>query len=268
MSSGPISKMNVQPTSPVTYSLPIGDAEVPINPLLGQRIRLSFEGQISCVECQRKIKKTFGQGYCFPCFRRLAAADTCIIRPERCHFAAGTCREPEWGLANCMIPTSVYLANSSTLKVGITRGLDPRTRWIDQGASQGLLIRVAKDRLESGHIEVALKEFLADKTNWRTMLKGVPDPMDLVAERDRILALYAETHPDQPLAGSVPAEANLVQLEYPVLEYPAKVRSHNLEKEPILEGSLMGIKGQYLILDTAVINMRKYSGYHLSLHGS
>ena len=268
MSSGPISKMHVQHTSPVTYSLPMGELEVPINPLLGQRIKLSFEGQISCVECGRKIKETFGQGYCYPCFTRLAAADTCIIKPELCHYAAGTCREPEWGLANCMIPTSVYLANSSTLKVGITRGLDPRTRWIDQGASQGLLIRVAKDRLESGQIEVALKEFLADKTNWRTMLKGIPDPMDLAAERDRVLALYAERHPEQPLPGSDPGQAEQLQIEYPVLEYPDKIRSHNLEKEPVLEGSLMGIKGQYLILDTAVINMRKYSGFHLSLQGA
>jgi hypothetical protein len=34
---------------------------------------------------------------------------------------------------------------------------------------------------------------------------------------------------------------------------------------PNIEGTLMGIKGQYLIFDTGVINIRKYAGYHLAL---
>ncbi len=265
MTQGPIAKMRVQPSSPVEYSLPMGEELLPMNPLLGKRLRLSFEGQIQCVECARKIKKTFGQGYCYPCFTSLAAADSCIIKPEQCHYAAGTCREPAWGEANCLIPTSVYLANSSALKVGITRGLDPRTRWIDQGASQGLLIRIAKDRLESGRVEVALKEFLSDKTNWRTMLKGSPVPLGLQAGRDRVLDLYAQAHPQDPLPGTQPEAAEVLQIDYPVLQYPEKIRSHNLEKEPTLEGTLTGIKGQYLIFDTGVINMRKYSGFLLTL---
>jgi hypothetical protein len=52
-------------------------------------------------------------------------------------------------------------------------------------------------------------------------------------------------------------------VRYPVLAYPDKVRSHNLEKEPLLEGTLLGIKGQYLIFDQAVINIRKYTGYRV-----
>jgi hypothetical protein len=45
-----------------------------------------------------------------------------------------------------------------------------------------------------------------------------------------------------------------------------KIKSINLEKEPNFEGQLLGIKGQYLMLDgDRVINMRKYSGYNLSL---
>jgi len=265
---GQISKMRVQPSSPVTYELPMGDAGLAINPLLGQQLRIEFLGEITCIECGRKIKKTFNQGYCYPCMTRLAAADQCMIKPELCHYAEGTCREPEWGEAHCLIPTSVYLANSSALKVGITRGLDPRTRWIDQGASQGLLIRIAKDRLESGRIEVALKEFLADKTNWRAMLKGSPEPVDLIAERDRVLERYQELHPEAPLPGTHATDAEVLQFEYPVLEYPTTIRSHNLDKTPLLEGTLLGVKGQYLLLDSAVINMRKYTGYHLSLESA
>jgi hypothetical protein len=251
--------------SPVLYYLKVGEEELPMNEKLGKTLRIEFAGEISCIACGRGIKKSFSQGYCYPCFRNLPETDGCIVRPETCHFAAGTCRDPAWGETHCMQPHTVYLANSSAIKVGITRGLDPVSRWIDQGASKGLAIRRAKDRLESGRIEVALKEFVADKTNWRAMLKGDPDPIDLALKRDELLALYAERYPQTPLRGEPLPEAESVQIQYPVSEYPEKVKSHNLDKEAVLEGTLMGIKGQYLILDTAVINMRKYGGYHLQV---
>ncbi len=251
--------------SPVQYKLPVGEEEIPMNEKLGKTLRLEFFSEISCVACGRGIKKSYSQGYCYPCFRDLPETDGCIIRPETCHFAAGTCRDAAWGEAHCLQPHTVYLANSSALKVGITRGLEPVSRWIDQGATQGLAIRIAKDRLESGRVEVALKEFVADRTNWRAMLKGDPEPVDLAARRDELLAKFAERYPDNPLAGKAIPEASSLKIEYPVSEYPEKIRSHNLDKEAVLEGTLMGIKGQYLLLDTAVINMRKYGGYHLQI---
>ena len=55
------------------------------------------------------------------------------------------------------------------------------------------------------------------------------------------------------------------KLVYPVEQYPEKVKSHNLDKTPVIRGKLQGIKGQYLILDTGVINIRKYSGYELRI---
>ncbi|MCP4468415.1 MAG: DUF2797 domain-containing protein, partial [Halieaceae bacterium] len=55
------------------------------------------------------------------------------------------------------------------------------------------------------------------------------------------------------------------RIQYPVIEYPVKVSSFNLDKAPVAEGTLMGIKGQYLIFDAGVINMRKYAGYHITL---
>jgi hypothetical protein len=263
--TGPIRKMSTALASPVLYTLNVGEDELPMNDQLGKTLRIEFVGKITCMACGRSIKKSFSQGYCYPCFRDLPETDGCIVRPETCHFAAGTCRDPAWGEANCMQLHTVYLANSSALKVGITRGTHPVSRWIDQGAFEGLAIRLAKNRLESGQIEVGLKEFVSDRTNWRTMLKGEPEALDLAARRDELLARYNELHPDTPLAGEAIPDAKAIQIQYPVSEYPEKIKSHNLEKEAVLEGTLMGIKGQYLILDTAVINMRKYGGYHLQV---
>jgi hypothetical protein len=250
---------------PVRYSLPVGTELLPVNERIGQTVRLRFEGQIRCVHCARVIPRSFQQGYCYPCFTSLARCDSCIIHPERCHYLAGTCREPAWGEAHCLVPHSIYLANSSGLKVGITRGLDPTTRWIDQGAAEALVIRRVPDRLRAGHVEVALKRFVSDRTNWRAMLKGPPEALDLFAERDRLLSQHRETEPDSELAGEPADDAATLAIEYPVLEYPQKVVSHNLDREPQLEGTLLGVKGQYLIFDSAVINVRKYGGYCVSI---
>ena len=249
----------------MSYALPVGTDSLPLNARLGDTLRLEFDGSISCIHCGRAIKKTFNQGYCYPCFRRLAQCDSCMVKPERCHYHEGTCREPDWGQEHCLIDHTVYLAVSSGLKVGITRGLDPTSRWIDQGATQALAIRTVSSRLHSGRVEVALKEHVADRTDWRQMLKGYPEPVDLEAQRDRLLSLHAAAHADDPLPGEPASGADPVTFAYPVLEYPSRVRSHDFGKQPVLEGTLLGIKGQYLIFDTAVANVRKYAGYHMSV---
>ena len=92
------------------------------NELLGSTIKLNYLGRIECIYCGRKTKKSFSQGYCYPCMIKLARCDSCIVSPEKCHYDEGTCREPEWGEQHCMRPHYVYLANSSGVKVGITRG--------------------------------------------------------------------------------------------------------------------------------------------------
>ncbi len=220
--TGSIRKMRSTLASPVSYELPVGDEAVPMNERLGQTLRLEFQGAISCVACGRSIKKSFSQGYCYPCFRDLPETDGCIVKPETCHFAKGTCRDASWGETHCMRPHTVYLANSSGLKVGITRGLDPTSRWIDQGASAGLAIRQVATRLESGLVEIALKEFVSDKTDWRRMLRGAPDPLDLPAQRDLLLGRFEEEHPGESLLGIPFPEAQPLAIEYPVLEYPEK----------------------------------------------
>ena len=259
--------------APVDYSLPIGEERVPLNGLLGKTIRLEAMGPIHCVHCGRKTKKSFNQGYCYPCFTKLAQCDSCIMSPEKCHYDQGTCREPAWGEQFCMTDHIVYLANSSGLKVGITRASQVPTRWVDQGASQALPILRVATRQQSGLVEDLLRQQVADKPNWRALLKGDPEPLDLCAERDRLLdnaeAGIAELQARFGLqALQLLPQAEALEIRYPVEQYVAKPQSANLDKEPVLEGTLLGIKGQYLLLDTAVINIRKYTAYQLAFSAS
>lgn len=266
--SGNLSKMRVAATSPVSYQLPLGEQLLDINSLIGSQLRLSYTGAINCVHCNRLSKKSFNQGFCYPCFRKLAACDSCIVSPEKCHFAAGTCREPEWAEQNCFTDHFVYLANSSGVKVGITRGTQLPTRWIDQGASAGLpIFRVANRRL-AGLLEAELRAHVSDRTQWQAMLKGAPAPVDLVAAREQLFR-YAEEAIDALMADAGPADIVVLDdvsteyFEFPVAHYPEKVKSFNLDKTAEISGILQGIKGQYLIFDSGVINVRKFGGYNV-----
>ncbi|MNS80843.1 hypothetical protein D3C72_1145400 [compost metagenome] len=202
---------------------------------------------------------------------KLAQCDVCIMSPERCHFEAGTCREPEWGQKFCMTDHVVYLANSSGVKVGITRATQLPTRWLDQGASQALPIMRVSTRQQSGFVEDLLRSQVADKTNWRALLKGDAAAVNLAEVRDQLFDSCAEglqglqerfgLQAIQTVTGVEPLE-----IRYPVEQYPAKIVSFNLDKNPIAEGTLMGVKGQYLIFDTGVINIRKYTAYQLAVH--
>lgn len=270
--TGRLGKMPVKASDPVTYTLRVGDHELALNDLLGQELDIEFTGEIRCIHCDRKTSKSFNQGYCFPCFRRLAACDSCIMSPEKCHYHLGTCREPEWGETHCMTGHVVYLANSSGLKVGITRASQVPTRWIDQGAVAAVPILRVATRYLAGLVEVACKQYVADRTNWRTMLKGEVPETDLLRERDHLLEridedlqkLAEEYGPD----AIKPSDEAVLTLDYPVQHWPTTVRSHNLDKQQRAAGVLQGVKGQYLILDTGVINIRKYTAYEVRVRAS
>jgi hypothetical protein len=263
---------------PVQYQLPIvgnmGDELLAMNQHIGETIKLSYQGEIHCVACGRKTKKSFAQGHCYPCFRRLASCDLCIMKPETCHYAEGTCRQPEWGEAHCFIPHYVYLANSSGIKVGITRGTQIPTRWMDQGATQALPIFQVATRLQSGLLEVALKQHVSDRTDWRKMLKADAPPLDLKAIRDELLdkcsneitlVMRAQVKSEQGDAAIQAVDEQVVEINYPVTAYPEKIKSLNFDKQAEIEGVLKGIKGQYLILDSGVLNIRKFSGYNIEV---
>ncbi|WP_162902355.1 DUF2797 domain-containing protein [Facilibium subflavum] len=236
-----------------------------MNDCIGKSIEITFLNEIHCVACGRKTNKSFNQGYCFVCFRTLAECDSCIIKPELCHYYEGTCRMPEWGQAHCLQPHFVYLANTGGVKVGITRLKNTPMRWIDQGATQALPILKVNQRLISGVIEVEFKKYVADRTHWQTMLKKQPDEVDLFYYKGKLLHHEADflTQIQQKYgAESITfLESQELKIHYPVIEYPTKVKSFNLDKLPTVSGCLMGIKGQYLILDTGVINLRKFGGY-------
>ncbi|SDU11013.1 Protein of unknown function [Pseudomonas pohangensis] len=270
LGQGALRKMSARLDSPVSYAFCLDEQELPVNPLLGQRLSIEFLGAIHCSHCGRKTKKSFSQGYCYPCFTKLAQCDSCIMSPERCHYAAGTCREPAWGEQFCMTDHIVYLANSSGIKVGITRASQVPTRWIDQGASQALPILRVATRQQSGFVEDLLRGQLSDRTNWRAMLKGEAAPLDLPAVRDQLFATFADGIGELQQRFGLQAlqllgDMQPVEITYPVSCYPTKVVSHDLDKTPLVEGTLLGIKGQYLLLDTGVINLRKYTAYQVAI---
>ncbi|MDX1588474.1 MAG: DUF2797 domain-containing protein [Oleiphilaceae bacterium] len=271
LAEGGLEKMQVdsEGAGGVRYQLRVGDTRVDGNALIGRRLEIEHLGTIYCRHCGRKTSKSFSQGHCYPCFRKLAACDSCIMSPEKCHYHLGTCREPEWGERNCFVPHWVYLANSSGLKVGITRRSQVPVRWMDQGAVAATPVFEVSSRRIAGLIESAMRDHLSDRTNWRTMLKGAAPDLDLCAERERVAALAAPVvaemrerfGPESVIGLQEPVST----FDYPVHHWPVKIRSHNLDKTPRIQGTLQGIKGQYLMLDTGVINLRKFTAYQVRL---
>jgi hypothetical protein len=272
LARGSLSKMSVQLQAPVVqYSFCLGDSLVPVNPMIGKTLRLEYLGAIHCSHCGKRTKTSYSQGYCYPCMTKLAQCDLCIMAPERCHYDAGTCREPSWGEQFCMTDHVVYLANSSGVKVGITRATQLPTRWLDQGAIQALPIMRVSTRQQSGLVEDVLRSQVPDRTNWRNLLKGDAEVLDLAAIREQIFDACADgirtLHERFGLQAIQPLpDAEVVEIRYPVEAYPKKIVSLNLDKTPVIEGTLLGIKGQYLIFDTGVINIRKYTAYQLAVH--
>ncbi len=263
---GALNKMHTKLDEVVSYQLQLSDSVINMNALLGKKIQIRSLSEICCIHCGRKTKKSFSQGYCYPCFSKLPQCDSCIMSPEKCHFQQGSCRDPLWGEQHCFVPHIVYLANSSGVKVGITRATQVPTRWMDQGAIEALPIFSVKTRQQSGLIERVYGEHISDRTNWRAMLKGDVDSLDLEAIRNQLYEQcqqgVSDLQTEHGLQSIVPLfDSEKIKINYPVLKYPTKVVSHNLDKTPQIDGVLLGIKGQYLILDTGVINLRKYTAY-------
>lgn len=261
--SGTIKKMRTElnGTDPLYY-LTIGIHEIAINSHIGKRLSLTFSGSIYCIRCGARTKISFSQGYCYPCFTTAPETEECVLRPELCRAHEGIARDMEYALSHCLAPQFVYLAVSSGLKVGVTRHTQIPTRWIDQGASYAMVIAQAPNRYTAGLIEVALKDVFSDKTNWQQMLKNqLPEKIDLVQQRQIALSHLPDNLKQYVIENGACAEIN-----YPVLAYPSKVKALNLDKESVVDGILIGIKGQYLIFEGGgVLNIRKFAGYDISV---
>ncbi len=237
--------------------------KIVFNHQLGKKIKIEFQNKIFCINCGRKTNKSFSQGYCFPCFKKLPQTDVCLLRPELCHYHLNTCRDKSWGEKHCFIKHTIYLANTSGLKVGVTRQYQEKNRWMDQGAIQALPLGYAKDRWTAGKIEVLLKNDFNDKTAWQRMLFHESALLDLMAEKESVLTKIQRHFPEQDF--SMEEEAISYRLQYPLQKIPSKKQSFDLGKTPVLEGEVWGIKGQYLLLSNGVFNVRKHTGYQVAL---
>ena len=235
---------------------------ISLNELIGKQISLIWNGDIFCQSCQTKIKKTFGEGFCYKCFISAPEATECTLRPELCRAHLGEGRDVDWEQRNHNQPHIVYLAASDKVKVGVTRITQVPTRWIDQGASSAIRLAETPNRYEAGMLEVALKQYFSDKTNWQRMLKNeIDDTIDLVAEKWN---LHDQLPNDLTIFFSENDE--VISLNYPVQKYPLKVNSLSFDKTSVIEGNLEGIKGQYLIFEGGkVLNVRKHTGYSIEL---
>ena len=259
--SGNLRKMQTQLGDVAQYTLMLDGTPIDMNAKIGKNIKLSFDGTINCINCERITKKSFGQGFCFPCFRDSPDASECIIRPELCRAHEGVARDMAWAEKYCLTEQIVYLARSSAVKVGITRVSQMPTRWIDQGATDAIVFARVPNRYTAGVVEVAMKEHLTDRTNWQRMLKNEVIDADLVATK----ASLTETL-DADLRQYIDADDTVCSINYPVERYPEKVKSVGFDKLPEIEGCLAGIKGQYLIFDdNRVLNIRKHNGYHVTI---
>ena len=262
MKKGILRKLKSQKKEIVEYQLPLTDELVSLNKLIGKKISLNHTGRKFCIDTGKEVKKTYGQGYSWESFVTLPECDQCIFQPELCHYAKGTCRNSKWGEDHCLKPHVIYLSLTSNLKIGITRKVNVPGRWVDQGAVKAIKLCEVKDRLTSGKIETEIAKSMKDKTNWRNMLKNVYVDKDLVKEKKKVLKDYKELLEKH---SAVIADDEVYEFNYPVEVYPEKVSSFNFDKNPMIEATLMGIKGQYLIFDSGVINIRKFQGYEVEL---
>lgn len=254
---GVLTKMQTEFGNPIQYYLVFENSFLHLNQLLDKELEISFQGY-QCLQCGKK-KKIFRQGFCYDCFMSSASAGDWILKPE---LSTAHLDIEDRDLAHekkvQLQPHIVYLALSSEVKVGVTRKTQVPTRWIDQGAVQALPIVEVPNRYLAGITEVALKNQYADKTNWQKMLKNEIPFVDLAQERLKA-GNFLPKEVQEYYATETP---NLFELHYPVLSYPKKVMSLNLDKSPLYTGKLSGIKGQYLLFqDGTVFNVRTFEGY-------
>ncbi|QSE96499.1 DUF2797 domain-containing protein [Fulvivirga lutea] len=261
MYKGVLTKMRTEFGSPINYYLNLGDESIHMNDLLGRPLQMNYAGQ-QCLNCG-KDRKIYRMGHCYNCFYELPQTADWVIRPElsKAHLDIED-RDLAYEKEVQLQPHIVYLALSSNIKVGVTRKTQVPTRWIDQGATSALEIVEAPNRYLAGVAEVALKEFVADKTNWRQMLKNEVAEEDLFEFRDKL----SQHIPEEVQPYFLSENTDKWLLDFPVHKYPVKIKSLNLAKTPEFRDTLVGIKGQYLIFENeTVFNVRGNEGLVLEL---
>ena len=258
---GVLKKMMTVHEETVQYYLEMENDFLNMNQLLEREIELSFV-KFECLNCHLD-KQIYRQGFCQKCFFETPTAGDWIMKPELSTAHLGKeDRDLEYEKAVQLKPHIVYLANSSEVKVGVTRKTQVPTRWIDQGAHEAIEIVEVPNRYLAGITEVALKEYVSDKTNWRKMLQNNITDADLVAEKEKL----SQYIPDEAKEYYLKENNEEIHINFPVNKYPEKVKSLNLLKTGNYKGVLKGIKGQYLIFeDNTVFNVRANEGLVVSI---
>jgi hypothetical protein len=257
-----ISKFHTTFTNPVEYTANWEKDSILFNELIGKEISIEFTGLMFCKVCNKSTKKFFGEGFCFQCFNNSPENSPCILKPELCEAHLGKGRDTAWEEKHHNQPHVVYLAATDAVKVGVTRSSQIPTRWIDQGASSVIIFAETPNRYEAGKLEVELKAFYTDKTNYRKMLQNeIDENIDLVEEKWQTV----EQLPSD-LQTFISENDVISELTYPVITYPKSVQVLNLDKTPLIKGRLNGIKGQYLLFENDLaINIRRHTGYDIQL---
>jgi len=260
--TGNLFKMGSRLADPVDYTIIIGGDEIPASELIGKNIRIEFMDKINCIACGRETKTSFFQGYCYPCFTTLPQTDTCIMQPETCRAHEGISRDMEWSKHHCLVDHIVYLALTSSVKVGVTRESQVPTRWIDQGAWKVIKLARTPNRYLAGVMETGLKSIYTDKTSWQKMLKDEKNEYyDLLDEKERAWEGISTDMQEYFIE-----DDEITEINYPVLKYPPKVKSVNFDRLNSVEGALTGVRGQYFIFDNnQVFNVRRHNGYLVNL---
>src|SRR5690554_5838600 len=257
---GVLTKMQTENGSPIQYYLIFDNDFLHVNQLLDKKVSITFL-RYQCLTCGLQ-KRIYRQGCCYDCFFQSPHTAAWVISPElsKAHLDIED-RDLVYEKEIQLRPHVVYLANSSNIKVGVTRKSQIPYRWIDQGAHEAIEIVEVPNRYLAGIVEVSLKGHVSDKTNWRTMLKNDLKDEDLVAWRNKLKQYIPDEAKEYYIASN--SETNI---HFPVLQYPKKPKSLNLDKTPDYTGKLVGIKGQYLIFeDETVFNVRSSEGYVVAI---
>lgn len=259
---GILTKMETEAGNPIQYYMIFENSFLNVNQLLGKEFEINFL-HFSCLNCSKK-KKIWRMGFCYDCFYSSPSAGDWIMRPELSTAHLGVAdRDLDFETKAQVQPHIVYLAAASDVKVGVTRKTQVPTRWIDQGASLAMPVIEVPNRYLAGITEVALKNHISDKINWKKMLLNDLSPIDLSSQRKFVRPLL----PGEVQQYFDTTEEKLYELHYPVLEYPKKITTLNLVTTPNFQGRLIGIKGQYLIFeDGTVFNVRAFEGFAVQIN--
>lgn len=256
-----LKKMHSVFNDPIEYLMDINDIEYKLNDYIGKNLRIEWQKKVVC-HCGKEFSKFYRASFCYKCYWNSPLASQSIFKPELCTAHLGIEeRDLDFEKKLQLADHYVYLANSSGLKVGITRATQVPTRWIDQGASQAIILALVPNRRFSGDIEVALKKYVKDKTNWRKMLSSEPAQLNLKEIKKDLITKVPNEYQKY-----IYTDDSITNISFPVIKYPLKIKSLKLEKTNLIEGTVNGIKGQYIFLDNdRVFNVRSHEGFIVNI---